>query len=224
MSSIKRESGNRHTHKGKGKDEEVKGRSGAFHLSWAVRRLANVAAETSDDVVDQRAVIRGRQVAPDQLGRDQDRQVGGLLPHLLTGLRGLDLDATFGRGNDARGLVPRLLFDFLARALGVGPARRDDAIGLDARLPQHLGGLAAGAFHLLARGFRPLERQTDALLPVVQRDQQRTPGELAQQRQQDQKREDRPDEQPWIRLNEWIVQRDLPSGCPLSGPCTALIS
>ena len=44
-----------------------------------------------------------------------------------------------------------------------------------------------------------------ALLTALERLQQRPPGELREQRQQDQEREDRPDEQPGIGLDQRVI-------------------
>ena len=58
---------------------------------------------------------------------------------------------------------------------------------------------------LLLRLLRVVERLADRVLTALERLQQRPPGELRQQRQQDQERDDRPDEQSGIGLDQRVI-------------------
>ena len=78
-----------------------------------------------------------------------DRQVHRLVADLLDRARRLHLDLLLGVLDDRRRLGARLLLQLLAQRLGVGPAPRDDGLGLDARLPHHLRRLALQPLELL---------------------------------------------------------------------------
>ena len=109
---------------------------------------------------------------------------------------GFQLNLALGVPDDAVGLGPRLLPHLLPQPLGVRAALRDDRLGLDARLADDLRPTPVPAARAPASpsGHRPA---TSGSSPDgFERLQQRPPGKLRQQRQQDQEGDDGPDEQP----------------------------
>ncbi len=109
---------------------------------------------------------------------------------------GLELNLALRVPDDAVGLGPRLLPHLFPQPLGVrlGSAR-SIGLRLDAGLPDDLRRFLLQPLQLLLGLLRVVQRLSDRLLTAVERLQQRPPRELRQQRQQDQKREDCPDEQ-----------------------------
>ena len=96
------------------------------------------------------------------------------------------------------GFGPRLLSHLFSEPLAVGAGLGDDRVRLDAGVPDDLGGFLVQPLQLPLRLLGVVERLPDGILAAVERPQQRAPGELGQQRQQDQKRDDGPDEKPRI--------------------------
>ena len=54
------------------------------------------------------------------------------------------------------------------------------------------------------------EDATRAVAALVERLQQRPPGELRQETKQDQKRQNGPDEEPGVGLDQWVIHGTLP--------------
>src|SRR5207247_988130 len=133
------------------------------------------------------------------------RQLHGLVPDLLQRARRLELDLALGALDDVIGFGARLLPDLLTEPVAVGPALRDDRVGLHARPRDYLRRLRVQSLHLLLRQPGVVQRLLDRLLARLECLQQRTPGKLRQQRQQDEERQNRPDEQPGIGLEKRVI-------------------
>ncbi len=139
-----------------------------------------------------------------------DRQVHRLVPDLLQGARGFELDLALGVLDDAGRFFPRLLTHLLAELVHVRPggATMDSAsVRACARI---VAESACTPLQLLLGLARVVQRLADRLLALVERRQQRPPGELRQQRHQHQEGEDGPDVEPWIGLDQRVVHRERP--------------
>ena len=100
---------------------------------------------------------------------------------LFDGLRGLALDLPLGFLGDVRGVGHGLVLEFLPEPIGVGARAGQQVFGVHARLREELAGVLLRALELLARLAGVVDGGGDRLLPLVERLEQRLPGELAQQ-------------------------------------------
>ncbi|MGC4083556.1 MAG: hypothetical protein QM736_15950 [Vicinamibacterales bacterium] len=108
---------------------------------------------------------------------------------------------------DPLGFRLGLLTDLFTEAIGVRTALRDDGLGFRPCFAEDLGRFLLEPLQFQLRRLRIVQRLADALLPGVQRLEQRLPGELRQQRQQHEEREDGPDEEARIGLDQRVVHR-----------------
>ena len=100
--------------------------------------------------------------------------------------------------------------ELLPEAIGVGPGAGQQLLGVHAGLREELAGFLLGPLQLLARLARVVDGRGDRLLTIVERLEQRHPGELAQRPGKHEERRDRPEVQPRIDCDEWILHGGRP--------------
>ena len=132
------------------------------------------------------------------------------MPDLLERSRRLELDLALGVLDDVIGFGARFRTDLFPHPLAVGSTLRDDGVGFDARTRDNLRRLRVQPLQFLLRLLRIVQRFCDRVLTRLERQQERPPGELRQQRQQHEEGDNGPDEQARIRLDQQVIHCACP--------------
>ena len=161
---------------------------------------------------DQAAVLVGAQVPGQDPAGDRDGQLGRLLPEL-------DQRVVACRGNVAFGAVPRkiglglrLVDDLFARRLRRAPRLVEQGADLVLGLGHEPAMLGKETLGLVPRSLGVVQDVFEVHLALVQRLEERLPGEPAQHQEQPNEDDNRPDRQRGLRLENVGLRRGFVTG------------